>query len=99
MVGANPLAKIWKHIRIDMKPKKKYNPNKIRFYGIVETDARRLAQQCSVCWGRVVMNGFSVGGCQICGDAIICAETPCVKLCWKCARKNNKCIVCGGDLY
>lgn len=78
---------------------KLYDPNEINMAEEIVKSIWKKTHQCSLCRNRVVMNGFSAGVCQICGDAIICAETPCVKLCWKCARKNNKCIVCGSDLY
>lgn len=78
---------------------KQYDPNEIAMAEEIVKSVWKNTHQCNLCRNRVVMNGFSVGNCQICGDAIICAETPCVKLCWKCAMKNNKCIVCGGDLH
>ena len=63
-----------------------------------EKELRRSYNTCSNCFGRVVMSAFSSGACEICGNEIIHESTPCVKLCYKCARRFNKCRVCGGDM-
>lgn len=78
---------------------KQYDPNEMNFGGTDgKTAIRKSIQHCSSCFIRASMSAFSSGNCQICGDEIICASTPCMKLCWKCARQNNKCIACGGDM-
>ena len=50
---------------------------------------------CKRCENRIVMPAFSKGACASCGKEIVSENSPCDKLCIKCAIKLNRCAHCG----
>lgn len=54
---------------------------------------------CSKCAGRVDMNAFSKGICEICGKEFDCSHTPADKICPECSENEMVCSCCGRSLY
>lgn len=53
---------------------------------------------CNECKSRIVMHAFSEGVCERCGRPIHNVNTPCDKLCLKCAKIKQRCAHCGKKL-
>lgn len=53
---------------------------------------------CKKCQRKVVMDAFSEGICEVCGDDITCAHSPSDKVCYNCASDFDLCKSCGKTL-
>ena len=51
----------------------------------------RQRTTCKRCEKRIVMPAFSKGTCASCGKEIVSGNTPCDKMCVKCAIKLKRC--------
>lgn len=53
---------------------------------------------CKKCQGKIVMQAFSEGICEVCDEHHICSHTPPNRVCNNCAEDFNLCESCGKNL-
>lgn len=53
---------------------------------------------CKKCKSKVVMDAFSSGACQVCGDEVFSPHMPVDKVCNNCAEDFNLCESCGKQI-